>query len=144
MQLSTATRNQILDTGAIRTIFNLGQLNIYSGTAPLSADDAPTGVLLCTISNASSATGITFEGAAINGTITKNLLEVWSGANLATGVAGYFRIVAAGDTGTLSTVEPRVQGTVGLAGTDLVLASISLVLGATQTVDYFTIAMPAQ
>lgn len=52
---STGLRNFLLSGGAFRDAFNGGKLEIYSGAQPASPDDAPTGTLLCTITDASGA-----------------------------------------------------------------------------------------
>lgn len=142
LNVSTAMRNQLLDGGSLKSALASGFIKIYSGTPPASADAAVTGTLLCTISIASGGTGVNL-GTASGGSIPKAPAETWSGVNAASGTAGYFRWVAAGDTGVLSSTEKRLQGTCGLAGADLNMSSISLVSGATQTIDAATIAMPA-
>jgi hypothetical protein len=52
-RLSTGLRNWLLGYGSMREVFADCVLKIYSGTAPASADDAVTGVLLATITKAS-------------------------------------------------------------------------------------------
>ena len=106
------------------------------------ADAAATGTLLCTISIASGGTGINFDTAAAAGVLAKAPGETWSGVNAATGTAGYFRHVAAGDTAASSTTQARIQGSVGVVGSDLNLTSVSLVAAATQTIDFYTVALP--
>lgn len=140
-KFSTGLRNKMLDTNSLKTIFNLGFIKIYSGAPPADADAAVTGTLLCTISNNSTGTGTTL-GTAASGVISKNGAETWSGTNAANGTAGYFRHVAAGDTGALSTTEARIQGVVALAGGEINLASVSLVSAATQAIDAYSIALP--
>jgi hypothetical protein len=143
MKLSTGLRNKLLDNDDIKGLFNLSFIKIYSGSEPASADDAVTGTLLCTVSNNGTGTGLTFAASASGGAISKNGSETWKGTNAATGTAGYFRLVAAGDDGTSSTTQARIQGSVGLAGEDMNLSSVSLTSAAEQTIDYFTIALPA-
>jgi hypothetical protein len=143
LMLSTGLRNKLLDTGSLKTIFAAGFLKIYSGSAPASADAAVTGTLLCTISIASGGTGINFAAAAASGAIPKLSSETWSGTNAATGTAGYYRHVAVGDDGTLSTTQARMQGSIGTAGEDLNLSSTSLTSAATTTIDYYSAALPA-
>lgn len=139
---STGIRNANLVTGPIKSLLDGGFINIYSGPAPATADAAVTGTLLCTISNNSTATGLTFEASAANGSVSKTLSEVWSGVNAATGIAGYYRFVTATDDGTLSATQYRLQGNVATAGAELNLSSISLTSGATQTIDYFVYSRP--
>jgi hypothetical protein len=143
MKLSTGLRNYLLDTGALKTALNLGFIKIYSGAVPTTADDAIAvgNTLLCTISVNSTGTGLTL-GTSSSGVITKNISEAWSGVNAASSAATFFRHVGSADDGTSSSTQPRIQGTVALAGGDLNLSSTSLVSGATQTIDYYTIALP--
>lgn len=142
MQASTGLRTQMLDTGSLKSILAAGFIKIYSGAPPVNADAAITGTLLCTISQSSGGTGINLAASAAAGVIQKLSSETWSGTNAATGTAGYFRHVAAGDTGVSSTTEKRVQGVVALAGGEINLASVALTSGATQTIDFYAIALP--
>lgn len=134
----------MLDTSPLRTAMNLGFIKIYSGAVPATADAAVTGTLLVTISNASTATGLTFELAAVAGALAKTTAEVWSGVNALGGVATHYRHVAAGDTGLLSTTEARVQGLISNVGSDMNLTNTTLTGGATQTVDYYQLQLPTQ
>lgn len=143
MKISTGLRNGLLVTGSLKSQLDSGVIKIYSGAEPASADDAVTGTLLCTISVNSTGTGITFETTATAGVLAKKSSEVWSGVNAATGTAGYFRHVQPGDTGVSSTTQKRIQGTVAVAGADLNLSAVGLTSGATQTIDYYNIALPA-
>ncbi len=73
---STGLRDHIQQGGSFRTAFEGGELRIYSGAQPASPNDAPSGTLLVTITDASGtrtaevrATGtITITGTS--GTIT--------------------------------------------------------------------------
>ena len=141
MKASTGLRNKLLDTNSLKTILALGAIKIYSGSAPATADAAVTGTLLATITVSSGATQLSMAASAADGVLTKDS-AVWSGVAAATGTAGYYRHVAAGDTGASSTTEARIQGTVALAGGDLNLSSLSFTAGATKTIDYYSIALP--
>ncbi len=144
LKLSTGLRNKLLDTNPLRTIFNLGFLELYSGTVPADADASIGGAtLLVRYSNNNTTTGLTFAATASNGAITKNLSETWSKAAAGTGSATFWRFVAAGDDGTLSTTQARVQGTVGLAGADLNLSSLSFTATTVYTLDEFAIGIPS-
>jgi len=144
IQLSTGLRNAILASGSVKDTLDLGFIKIYGGTAPADANQAENSAqLLCTISVASGGTGITFDAAASNGTLLKNSSEVWSGIVGLTGEATHYRHVAASDTGAVSSTEPRIQGTIGISGEDMNLSSVNLQNGATQTIDYYVVAMPS-
>lgn len=145
VKLSTGLRNKLLDTSPLRTIFNLGFLEMYAGAVPADADAAIGGAtLLCRYSNNNTATGLTLAATASNGAITKNLSETWSKAAAGTGTATFWRFVAAGDDGTLSTTQARLQGTVGLAGADLNLSSLSYTATTVYTLDEFAVGLPSQ
>ena len=143
IKLSTGLRGKLMDTGSLKAVMAGGLIRIYSGVAPADADAAVTGTLLCTVSNNSTGTGINFDAAAVAGVISKATAETWSGTNAATGTATYFRHVAAGDDGTLSTTQARIQGTISTVGADLNLSSVALVSGAAQTIDYYSVTIPA-
>jgi hypothetical protein len=144
-KFSTGLRNKMLDNGSFKATMALGFIKIYgSASAPASADDAVPGgaTLLCTISNNSTGTGINMAAAAASGAIPKLASETWSGVNAATGVALWFRHVAVGDDGTLSTTQARVQGAVGTAGAELNLSNTTLTSAATQTITSYSVALP--
>lgn len=143
LKTSTGLRNGVLSGGSLKSLLDGGRINIYAGTPPATADDAVgSATLLCAITLDSTGAGINLDTAAAGGVLQKAPGEVWSGANVAGGVAAWYRHVAAGDDGTLSTTAPRVQGLVGVSGADLNLSSVSLVAGATQTIDYYSLAWP--
>lgn len=142
LQLSTGLRNSLLDGNSLKASLADAVIMIYTGAPPASANDAPTGTLLCTVTAAASA-GINL-GTADSGTITKDSGEVWSGTNVATGTAGYFRYVSqADDTQASSTTEMRMQGTCGTSGADLNMSSVALVTLAPQVIDAASFTMPA-
>lgn len=143
LKTSTGLRNKILDTGSLRATLSLGAIRIYSGAVPATADAAlGTAVLLTTISNNSTATGLTFDAAASGGILSKAPAEVWSGLNVAGGVASFYRHAAPADTGALSTTEARIQGTCAVAGADMNLTNTTLANGATHTVDFYQVNLP--
>lgn len=142
LKTSTGLRNKILDTDSLKTVMALGFVNIYAGSEPATADAALGGAtLLCVVSNNSTGTGLTLDTAAA-GVLPKTPSEVWSGVNGASGAATFYRHVAVGDDGTLSTTQPRIQGSIATFGAELNLTSTTLTSGATQTIDFYSIAEP--
>lgn len=141
-----------LTGGSLKDIFKDSVLKIYSGSQPASADAAVTGTLLCTITVSSGtftpgavAAGLEFDVAS-SGAISKLSTQTWSGVNVATGTAGYFRLYAnAPDTGVLDSgyIYPRIDGAIATAGSELNLSSTSLVASATLTIDTFTLTLPS-
>lgn len=55
LRLSTALRNYMNSVGSVKNALQGGKLKIYTGSQPASADAAPTGTLLVTITAASGA-----------------------------------------------------------------------------------------
>ena len=142
LKTSTGLRTAMLGSAPLRDVLSSGSIKIYTGTAPGTADAAATGTLLCTITNNSTATGVTMD-VAVGGAIQKAAAEVWSGVNVASGTAGYYRHCAPGDTAGVSTTEPRVQGDIATSGAELNLTSVTLSNGATQTLDFYSITLPS-
>lgn len=67
----------------------------------------------------------------------------WSGVNVATGTAGWFRLLASvADAGGASTTLFRIDGNISTTGANMNLSSTSLTLGATLTIDQFDITLP--
>lgn len=143
LRLSTGLRNGMCGSLGIKEMLDGGNIKIYSGTQPSSADHAETvgSVLLALITSSSGTDGVRL-GTQGAGAIPK-AASVWSGTVLASGVAGWFRYYGtAGTTGTSAT-EIRLDGNTGVSGADMTLANSSLVAGATLTIDTFTLTQPA-
>lgn len=143
LKASTGLRNQLCDTGSLKSILAGGYIKLYSGTPPATADAAidVSNVLLCTITAAAGA-GLTL-GTAVSGAIPKTASETWSGVNSAGGVATFYRHAAVGDTAIVSTTQARVQGTISMVGDDMNLtAGTTLVNGATQTLNLYQLYIP--
>lgn len=142
LKLSTGLRNGMLAGSAFKTLLADGFVKFYTGTPPATADAAVTGTLLCIVSDNSTGTGLDLETAAVSGSITKATAQAWSGVNLATGTASYFRYVENTDDGSSSTTKIRLQGTCGTSGADCNMTSVNLSSGATQTVDAASFTLP--
>ena len=143
VKLSTGFRTALMGANGVDTIMNLGFIKIYTGTVPASPDDAlGSAVLLNTISNNSTGTGLTL-GTAAAGVISKTTSEVWSGVSVASGTPTFFRHVLSGDTGASSSTDVRIQGAVAVVGADLNMTNASFTSGGTETVTVYNITMPA-
>jgi hypothetical protein len=146
IRLSTTARNKLLDggtTGGIKGAFNLGFMNIYTGSQPATADTGATGTLLGTVSVNGGGTGITFD-ASVAGVISKAVAETWRFTGLAAGIAGWFRLWEATDTPSATqSTKARVDGAIGSSGADLNLTNLNIGVGQVNTCDTFTITMPA-
>lgn len=154
LRLSTALRNALLglaaDDGSLKDLMADGIIEIYSGSQPADANAAETGTKLVriTVGSAAFTSGVATNGlelgVAASGSIAKAAAETWSGVGLATGTAGWFRWYAnTVVTGLVTTTGLRMDGTCGTSGAQLILSSVSIVTGATITIDSFTITLPA-
>jgi len=137
LRFSTGLRNALLDTGSFRGQMSSKVVKIYGNASPPSnADAAVTGTLICTTN------AITWETSASNGTIRKSD-DVVSGTNVIDGTATYFRICDATDTGASDPSKLRIQGTVGIAGSDMIVNSTMFSQGARTVVNTIEISIPA-
>lgn len=134
--------------GAFRDIFKHSVLEIYSGTQPATADTAESGTKLLRITVSSGAftagsptNGLLFAAPAA-GVISKST-AVWSGVGLASGTAGWWRLYDNAYTTGISTTGIRMDGNCATSGGDLNMASLSVTLAATTTIDSFAITQPA-
>lgn len=151
LKMSTKLKNSMLE--AIRTQLATGAIYIYSGSQPATADAAPTGTLLgiatvgagswTAVSNLTN--GLDFAAASA-GTLTKSGSETWQFVGIADGTAGWFRHVSgvAADSLTTDTnVYPRIDGRISTSGAEMSLSNLSIVTGATTTIDAYSIAFPS-
>jgi hypothetical protein len=157
LKISTGLQRQMLGgvMGAVTTTASLehGILRLYSGTQPASADAAATGTLLMEITVASGAfvhgsetNGLDFELSGKS--LIKSSSEVWSGVGLAaagTGTTvGWCRFCGnPTDAGGISTTLPRIDGRVSTTGAELNLSNLTIVSGASTTVDSWSLAFPS-
>lgn len=140
MKLSTGLRNGLLSGDDLKALLDGGEIRVYEGAVPSTADDSiGSAVLLGTYKNGGS--GITFD-AAVNGVISKAAGETWGGTIAATGTPSFFRHVLSSDDGSASSTALRIQGTCGLVGADLNMASLSWTSGGTmQPIESYAITI---
>ena len=142
IKASTGLRDGALGNSSIKDLLDLGFIDIYAGTVPATADADVTGLTkLCRISVNSTGVGLEMDPPS-GGIMSKPSGDIWSGAVLTNGTATFYRHVGAADTGAASTTQPRLQGTIGVAGADINLASVALVSAATQPIDTYHIVFP--
>lgn len=143
MKRSTGLRNHLLVTGSLKSALDGKIIKIYSGTEPATADaDIGSAVLLCTISVDGTGTGVTMDSTAVAGQVTKNPSEVWIGDILVSGTASFFRMCTSADSNGASSTAIRLQGTVGLVGTDLEFGNVTFTSGDARRLNYFVAAVP--
>jgi hypothetical protein len=126
---STVERNTKLD--AVKADFNTGYLRIYDSTGtgqPAGPDTAITTQVLL----AELRFNATAFPASSSGVLTANAITSDAAAN-ATGTATWFRCLKSDGTTAL------MDGTVGTASANLILATTSIVINAVVDVSSFTI-----
>lgn len=132
LRLDDDSRNVMAD--GLVDQFDGGTLIIYTGTQPASANDAPTGTVLATITLPTPA-----FGAAAAGVVAKS--GTWQDVSAdATGTAGWFRVSSAAGPGTYRW-DGSVTATGG--GGDMELDTTSITAGGTVTVSTCQLTMPA-
>ena len=148
IRFSTGLRNNLVGALGFAATFEKGIIEIRTGTQPTTADAAPTGTLLGTMTLASGAftpgsptNGLTFAAPA-GGAVSKT--GTWSFVGVAAGTAGWFRLKGnAADADALSTTLPRMDGSIATSGADLNLSNITIAIGAPNTCDTFVYTQPA-
>ena len=143
-KISTGLRNYMLSNQSLKDAMDGGLIKQYSGPVPATSDAALAGgnTLLRTISLNGAGSGISFDTAAASGTLSKAPGEVWSGTIVATDTATFYRHVAIGDDGTLSTTQARLQGAIGVAGAEMNVSTVSFVTGVSNTLNNYTVTLP--
>lgn len=141
-KFSTGFRDELMNAGDMTTIFDgaNSSLLIYSGSQPSDADQVPgAGTILATVV---IPTTNAFAASASGGTIAK--AGTWEDTSAdATGTAAWFRLSEDDTDATLSTTIVRIDGTVGTATSDLIIASVSITATDPITVDTFTVSITA-
>lgn len=101
-----------------------------------------TGTTTVTAIDAAARVNTLQFGRPTAGVISKTA-DVWSGVNLATGVAAWGRFVWPDDTGALVTLtQPRVQFDINTSGAVYNIGNTTLTSGATHTVQDFSLTIP--
>lgn len=80
------------------------------------------------------------------GVLAKNPTQVWSGVAGNSGVAGWFRFTGAiSDAGGTdsSAVQVRLDGNIATSGANMTMANTNITASATQTLNTFSITVPA-
>ena len=126
IRFDTAMRDAMVT--ALTNAISGYKLSIYTGSQPATANDAATGTKLVDIT-------INGFNAPVSGSATLNTSTPNTGTAVATGTAGWGRIV--GSAGE------RIDGTVGTSGTDFTINSTSITNGATVTLTAMTVTQPA-
>ena len=141
--INSSTGLRVAMLAATKSVLNGGEIRIYGGIRPAAADDSlGAAVLLCTV-RLNGTNGIVFDDST-TGILVKPTGAAWTGDNVASGTATFFRIVQPADTGAASTTAPRIQGAVGVVAADLNLDTVALISGLPTPVTSFNIGIYAQ
>lgn len=143
-RLSTGLVKSLMDTASFKLIFAFGFIDIYSGIQPALPDNAPTGTLLCTVYSDGTVTGLSWSATAPGGVLSNLGSQTWSGTTVASGVAGWFRLRAVGDTNALSTTQCRYDGAIATSGGEMNLGNLSILAGAPLVISSATFTLPQQ
>ena len=139
IKISTGLSNAILDAAfnaGSQGLFNSGILEGRNGTRPTSANDAPVGTVIFSMTLPADAfANASARAIAIAGT--------WQDASAdATGTPTWFRIRQAADAGTTNTTDERIDGDIGQGSGDLSLDSTSITAGQQITVTSGSLTLP--
>jgi hypothetical protein len=133
--VTAARRKAMVDT--LIAACSLGILRVYSGAQPTDADTAiGAQVVLAELTMNVTAFTSPAAVASTSHVLTANAITPDSSAN-ATGTAAWFRLWDAAGT------TPLIDGTVGTAGTDLVINSVAISAGAAVSASSLTLALAA-
>lgn len=132
MQLAAASRNAACNALVDRADAGsgAGYIEVRTGSAPASADDAATGTLLLTFTLADPAFGDAASGIATAASLPRTAVAV------ATGTAGWARLLD-------SDAAKIADLTVGSSGTDIEISNTSIITGRTVNLTALTVNMPA-
>lgn len=137
--MSTKLCNDLLTVGSLKAIFNAAadtELRIYSGTVPTGANEA-AGTKIATVLGPSAAY-LSFASTASAGVLAKES-GTWQDPSAVGGVASYYRLVQHADTDALDTTTyQRIQGTIGVGGSDMNVGTTTITASAAFTVNTFT------
>lgn len=143
LQITGAVQDSLMDK--LKADLDGGYIRIYDsgGTPPTDPSFAVVGTLLAIISESGGSGGLNFN-AASGGVISKATAEEWIGTVLADGTADYYRYSPISDAGGLDDTIKRVQGDIGEAIGELLLADTTLVTDDDQRIDYYSLGIPGE
>jgi len=145
---ATSAAANVTITCPIQSGIDLKTMNIFTAvtanaTLPINGGSSSTigGTGAANVGGA-AANGCNFQVAA-NGAIAKET-TAWSANAAANGTAGWFRYVSGGSNAAgASVTDIRFDGRIATSGADLNLSSTTITANATQTINTFTITVPA-
>lgn len=141
LQVSTRFKEMILGRSSFVDIFSGGHIEVYSGTQPDTADDAPTVLTYIGSITGPDSSGLEFVQAGQ--WIAKDPAQNWQLLCEQTRTAAWFRLMAADDDGLFSYDYPRIDGSVGASASyDMVLPTVELTSGLHIVIQQFLFTLP--
>lgn len=147
IRLSSGLRSAMVSEYGLERMMRRGFVRIYTGPQPLSADNAPTGNLIATITTngLSPAPGVIAPGLLMQpgdepGSMTNS--GEWVLKGIGSGIAGWWRFVwnSADDDGA-SEFLPRIDGAVGES---LLLDDVMITPQTERVIQDFFLYLPGQ
>lgn len=140
--VSAGFKAAILGPQSFADIFNGGEIRVFAGTRPNSAELAEPSVPLGVIHRLGALTGLMFALAGeyvVNAPNDKWMLNVTQ-----PGSPAWFRLVAANDGAGYVPDAPRIDGDVSVVGGggDMIIGQVPLVAGTSVPIDGFWYTLP--
>ncbi len=148
IKLSAGLQASVLSEFGLGAMMNYGVIEVYTGDQPLSASDAPTGLLLARV----TTDGLDFTAGSLTGglqvvydAVAGGLVKVgtWRLRGVATGAPGWWRWKwNAEDDDSFSVFLPRLDGVVGES---LVLGALNQITPSTnEEIEDFLVAFSGE
>lgn len=140
---STGFKASILGSKSFSSIFAGGEIRIFGGGRPGSANDAEPSAPIGVITRL-SANGSGLQFAQANDYVIKPPSDQWVLTTLLAAKPTWWRLVAVGDAFGASFTAPRIDGDVGLNGSlnDMTMAGAVLSAGVELPIDTFLFTFP--
>ena len=142
---ATAVDYQVSSAGAVITITARPGTGTYPNTYVIAATYTTiTGTAVALSGGVAAVNGLIL-GSASGGVINKNATQVWSGVNVASGTAGWYRWYGSiADTGALDSLGAynREDAAIATTAAELNMASTALTISATTTVTAWQRILP--
>ncbi len=143
LMVSTGYSTAILGPQSFAEIFNGGTLHVYAGTRPVSANaQASEAMRLASIVRIGMDGGLMFAQAGPYILIPPG--DWWQLLATNAGLAAWFRLMTATDTGVANFTDARIDGDIGspAAPAELVLQTSALAAGTAVPIDSFLFTIP--
>lgn len=141
--VSSGFKRDILGRSSFADIFNGGEIRVFSGSRPSSANRAQGNNQVGRIYRV-SATDSTLRFVMVDTYVIKPPSDEWRLLCTTPGNAGWWRLVAPGDSGGDSNTAPRIDGDIGTesAPAELTLSTRAFAANDTISIDSFLYTIP--